>query len=152
MSGARIRSLQLKKVFGWWYFSTDFNPKSNWYTMHFWVGLDLKLNCGLKVGGNGGCEIKFIFFKVAQIKNSLRICYSNFKSFSNKSARIFLFEQLLNNKVDFGASNFEAAVLLQIEVKQKMLGRSVTFGPKSVEKRFQQQNFFELTTPIRHSD
>ena len=50
-------------------------------------------------------------------------------------------------KVDFGASDFEAAVLLQIEVKRKMLGRSVTFGPKSVEKRFQQQNFFELTTP-----
>ena len=38
-------------------------------------------------------------------------------------------------------------MLLQIEVKRKMLGRSVTFGPKSVEKRFQQQNFFELTTP-----
>ena len=28
-----------------------------------------------------------------------------------------------------------------------MLGRSVTFGPKSVEKRPQQENFFELTTP-----
>ena len=39
-------------------------------------------------------------------------------------------------------------MLLQIEVKRKMLGRSVTFGPKSVEKRFQQQNFFELTIPI----
>ena len=38
-------------------------------------------------------------------------------------------------------------MLLQIEVKRKMLGRSVTFGPKSVEKRFQQQNFFELATP-----
>ena len=25
-----------------------------------------------------------------------------------------------------------------------MHGRSVTFGPKSVEKHFQQQNFFEL--------
>ena len=55
--------------------------------------------------------------------------------------------QLLYNKVDFGASDFEAAVLLQIEVKQKMLGRSVTFGPKSVEKSSQQKNFFELTTP-----
>ena len=31
----------------------------------------------------------------------------------------FLFEQLLLYKVDFGASDFEAAVLLQIEVKQK---------------------------------
>ena len=51
------------------------------------------------------------------------------------------------NKVDFGASDFEAAVLLQIEVKRKMLGRSVTFEPRSVEKHFQQQNFFELTTP-----
>ena len=38
-------------------------------------------------------------------------------------------------------------MLLQIEVKLKMLGRSVTFEPRSVEKRFQQQNFFELTTP-----
>ena len=28
-----------------------------------------------------------------------------------------------------------------------MLGRSVTFGPKSVEKRLKQRNFFELTTP-----
>ena len=28
-----------------------------------------------------------------------------------------------------------------------MLGRLVTFGPKSVEKIFQQQNSFELTTP-----
>ena len=42
-------------------------------------------------------------------------------------------------------------MLLQIEVKPKMLGRSVTFEPKSVEKRFQQQNFFELTTPIKHA-
>ena len=38
-------------------------------------------------------------------------------------------------------------MLLQIEVKPKMLGRSVTFEPRSVEKHFQQQNFFELTTP-----
>ena len=80
----------------------------------------------------------------------MRIYYTSFKSFSNKSARIFSSEQLLYNKVDFGAPDFEAAVLLQIEVKQKMLGRSVTFGPKSVEKHFQQQNFFELTTPIGH--
>ena len=40
-------------------------------------------------------------------------------------------------------------MLLQIEVKRKMLGRSVTFEPRSVEKRFQQQNFFELTTPTQ---
>ena len=68
------------------------------------------------------------------MKKSLRICYTSFKSFSNKSARIFWLEQLLFNKVDFGASDFEAAVQLQIEVKQKMLGWSLTFGLKSVEK------------------
>ena len=43
------------------------------------------------------------------------------------------------NKVDFRASDFETAgVLLQFEVKRKMLGRSVTFEPRSVEKHFQQ--------------
>ena len=29
-----------------------------------------------------------------------------------------------------------------------MLGRSAAFGPKSIEKRPQQGNLFELTTPI----
>ena len=38
-------------------------------------------------------------------------------------------------------------VQLQIEVKQKMHGRSVTFRAKSVEKRPQTKPFFELTTP-----
>ena len=54
----------------------------------------------------------------------------------------FLFEQLLFDEVDFTASNFEVAVQLQIEVKRKMLGRSVTFGPKSVEKRLLTASFF----------
>ena len=58
------------------------------------------------------------------------------------------FKQLLYNNVDFEASDFEASVQLQIEVKRKMLSRSVTFGLKSVENRFQQQTFFELTTPM----
>ena len=75
--------------------------------------------------------------KLGGLKSTLLI-----KSYSNQK---ILADLLL--KVDFGASDFEAAVLLQIEVKPKMLGRSVTFGPKSVEKCFQQQNFFELTTP-----
>ena len=61
-------------------------------------------------------------------------------------------EQLLFYKVYFRASDFEAAVLLQIEVKRKMLGRSLTFVPKSVEKRFQRQNVFELTTPSINFD
>ena len=56
--------------------------------------------------------------------------------------------QLLYNKVDFAPSKFEAAVVLQIEAKQKILGWSITFGAKSVEKRSGLENFFELTTPI----
>ena len=36
---------------------------------------------------------------------------------------------------------------LQIEAKRKMLGRSVAFGVKSVEKHLIRRNFFELTTP-----
>ena len=79
---------------------------------------------------------------------SLKLCYTNFKSFSNKSTRIFWFEQLLYNKVDFTASDFEAALQLQIEVKWKMFGRSVTLGPKSVEKHLIKGTLKNLTTPI----
>ena len=82
------------------------------------------------------------YIKVAQIKKSSRICYTSFKSFSNKSARIFGFEQLLFNKVDFRASDFEVALQLQIEAKRKMLGWSVAFGVKSVEKHLIRRNFF----------
>ena len=40
----------------------------------------------------------------------------------NKSERNVLFEQILNNKFNFKASNFEAAAIqLQIEAKQKFL-------------------------------
>ena len=49
-----------------------------------------------------------------------------------------------------GASDLEAALQLQIEAMQKMLGRSVAFGVKSVEKHLIGQNFFELTTPIAY--
>ena len=45
---------------------------------------------------------------------------------------------------------FEATVQLQIEAAGKILGRSVTFGPKSVENRFELDNFFELTNPNEH--
>ena len=38
---------------------------------------------------------------------------------------------------------------LQIEPAGKILGRSVTFGPKSVQNSSDLDNFFELTTPIR---
>ena len=61
------------------------------------------------------------------------------KVFNSKN---FGFEQLLYNKVDFGASVFEATVQLQIEVKQKMLGRSVAFRVKSVKKALKPKTFF----------
>ena len=77
----------------------------------------------------------------------MRICYWNFQNWYNKSSRIFWFEQLLFNKVDFGASNFEAALQLQTVVKWKLLGRSVTFGPKSVEKHPIKGTLKNLTTP-----
>ena len=44
-------------------------------------------------------------------------------------------------KVEFRASNFEAALQLQIVAKWKMLGISVTFGVKSVEKHLIRKNF-----------
>ena len=55
------------------------------------------------------------------MKNSLRICYTNFKSFSNKSTRIFLFEQLLYflRSTCFVGSKFAVifAVILAIAVR-----------------------------------
>ena len=50
--------------------------------------------------------------------------------------------------MDLGASDFGAAVLLQIKVERKMLGRSVTFGPKNVEKHFQEQNLKVIKVTI----
>ena len=55
--------------------------------------------------------------------------------------------------IKFGAAQtcwflrFEATGQLQIEGAGKILGWSVTFGPKSVENRSELDNFFELTTP-----
>ena len=43
------------------------------------------------------------------------------------------------------------ALQLQIEAKRKMLGSSVAFGVKSVEKHLIRRNFFELTTPIAYT-
>ena len=86
------------------------------------ISLGLALICGCTVTSKLEAVKSSYYIKVAQIKNSLRICYTNLKSFSTKFGRIFLFEHLLFNKVDFGASDFEAAVQLQIEAKQKILG------------------------------
>ena len=109
--------------------------------------LNLELHSGLKVRG---CEINFIIKKLLKSKNPRGFYYTNIKSFSNKSASTFWPEQLLYIKVDFGASDFEAALQLQIEAKQKLLGRSVAFGVKSVRKHLIGQNFFELMTPTPH--
>ena len=55
----------------------------------------------------------------------------------------FIIKKLLNGFLDF-----EAAVQLQIEVKQKMLGRSNTLGVKSVKECSQRGTLKNLTTPI----
>ena len=75
-----------------------------------------------------------------------------FKSGITNLRGFFYFSNFYIIKVDFGASDFEAAVLLQIEVKQKMLCRSLTFGPKSVEKHFQRGTLKNLTTPKLQGD
>ena len=63
----------------------------------------------------------------------LKVAVTNLQGFFDLSNFYF---------VDFRDPNFEATVQLQIQAKQKMLGRAVTFGPGSVEKRPQQGNFF----------
>ena len=108
-------------------------------------GLNLDLHSSLKVRGS---EINFIKQKLLESKNPREFIIStSFKSFCNKSAKIFSSEQLLYNKVDFGASDFEAALQLQNKVKGKLLGRSVTLGPKPVEKHLTKGTLKNLTTP-----
>ena len=111
--------------------STDFTPKLSHLPIIFCFASIWSCKETSKLEA-----LNFIFYKSCSNKKSLWICYTSFKSFSIKSAMIFLFEELLYNKVDFRASHFEAAVQLQIEAKRKMLGRSVAFGVKSVEKLF----------------
>ena len=83
---------------------------------------------------------------------SLKFYYTSFKSFSNKSARIFSSEQLLYNKVDFGASDFEDAVLLQIEVKQKMLGRSQQRSARSSHRPRNDRGMSKNSSPRSRLD
>ena len=87
------------KVPPWGHFSTDYTPKLTDLPSIFHLTSIWSCKGGLKVGG---CEINLLN-KSCSNKKSSRICYTNFKSFSNKSKRIFWFEQLLYNKVDFGA-------------------------------------------------
>ena len=56
-------------------------------------------------------------------------------------------EQFLYNKVDFGASDFEAALSLQIEARGKIMGGAQLLGSKSLEISFPMENFFLLTIP-----
>ena len=59
----------------------------------------------------------------------------------------FLFQQLLYNKVDFTAPNFEAAVGLQIEAAEKMKVATRVLDHRTIQNCFTRKNFFELTTP-----
>ena len=82
------------------------------------LGLNLELHSDLKVRGS---EINFIIQKLLKSKNPCGFVTETF--------------------------NFEAAVQLQNEAKQKFFGSSVTFGLQSVEKRPPGENFFDLRTP-----
>ena len=64
----------------------------------------------------------------------MQICYTSFNSLSNKSARIFLFGQLLYNEVDFTLFNFEAAAGLQIEATGKMKVAAVGYWTIGLSK------------------
>ena len=63
----------------------------------------------------------------------MQICYTSFNSLSNKSARIFLFGQLLYNK-DFTLFSFEAAAGLQIEATGKMKVAAVGYWTIGLSK------------------
>ena len=58
--------------------------------------------------------------------------------------------QLLFNKVDFGASDFEAAVGLQVEAAGKMKVAAGVLDHRTIQNCFAWKNFFELTTPNAH--
>ena len=97
-------------------FFNIFWPKSNWPNKHFPFDLNPEKRSGLKVSGP---EINFIITKLLKSENPRRFVIP-VEKFQWQFARIKKWHvQLLYNKVDFGASDFEAAVLLQIEVKWK---------------------------------
>ena len=74
------------------------------------------MHSGLKVRG---CEINFIIKKLLKSKNPRGFVITVLKVL----VILVVFDlSNFNLIVDFGASDFEAAVQLQIEVKQKMLG------------------------------
>ena len=61
-----------------------------------------------------------------------------------------VFEQLLFNKVDFRASDFEAAVGLQVEAAGKMKVAVGVLDHRTIQNCFALKNFFVLTTPTNH--
>ena len=124
MNQRRLGVVNSKKFCCWKRFSTDFGPKVTDLPSIF--------------------HLTSIWSSTAASKSEAPKSTLLYKSCSNKKNLLLLY-----NKIDFGASDFEVAVHLQTEAKWKMLGRSVTFGPKSVEKHFQRGTLKNLTTPIR---
>ena len=132
-------------------FFIRFYPKSNWSTKLFLFGLNLELQEAAK---SEAPKINFIISKLLKSKNPpgfvipvLKVSVTNPRGFFDL---IWSFK-LLFNRVDFRASDFEAALQLQIEAKQKKLGWSVTLGVKSVEKHLIRGTLKNLTTPTMHT-
>ena len=80
-------------------------------------------------------------------KNPRGFVTETFKTGITNPQGFFLFEQLLFNKVDFGASDFEAAVGLQVEAAGKMKVAVGVLDHRTIQNCFACKNFFELTTP-----
>ena len=79
-------------------------------------------------------------------KNLCRIVNETFKTVKTNPQGFFDLSNFYFI-IDFGPSDLEAAVLLQIEVKWKMLGWSFTFGVRSVKNCCQKRYLKNLTTP-----
>ena len=122
-------------------FFNRFCPQINWSTKHFLFDLNLELHSSLKVGG---CEINFIIKSCLNQKILADLLYQ-FKSWNNKSRRIFWFEQLLNNK--FWRLWLWGRCAAPDWGQTKILGGSGTLGVKSVEKHPRRGTFENLTTP-----
>ena len=113
-------------------FSADFTPKATDQPSIFSLA-SIRTGSGLKVKGseinlNKSCSNQTCEF----VTETFKIGITNSKGFFDLS----------NFYIIKFITDFEAALQLQIEAKQKMLGRSVAFDVKSVEKRSIRQNFF----------
>ena len=98
--------------------------------MDFLFGLNLEHHNSLKFRGS---EINFIISRLLISKKSSQICYSNFKSFSNKSARFFYLSNFYIIKFNLYSPSSRLLRCSRLRPNRKSLA-VLGFGAKSVEK------------------